>query len=648
MARRQGSFFETADFAFDKGFLHDYAGQVITEPRIAIIELIANSYDAGAALVHLDWPEEVGGRISVTDDGTGLTREEFERRWKTLSYNRIVHQGPLAEFPPGTPKTRRPAFGRSGKGRLAPFCFADEYSVETWKGGQLTKANVKLADVGSVPFRCLVEAGVAKGGHGTRVSTIVTRHLLPTEDVLELIGSKFAVDPSFRILLNERPIELLNLRNIRSSELAVEPHGTLRILEIDTQTSDRTARLRGITWWVNGRMVGEPTWEDLDGDGAYLDGRTNEARRFSFIVEANMLHDQVKHDWTGFYASRQVNDIRQAVHRHVVQRLQQLLAGTRRNQKREALKRSSHLLRDLPTTSRKSVGAFVDAVVETCPTISERDLSRTAEVFAKMEQSRSGYELLAKLAACSPRDIDTWNELMGQWTATSAEIVLNELHRRLRLIERLQQLVGASGVDELHDLQPLFERGLWMFGPEFEAVDFRSNRSLAEVVGRFLGGGNTDNPRRRPDFVVLPDGTLGVYSADAYDEQNEVSGIRRVLIVELKRSGFRLTQKEVDQARDYAKEVRRGGRVRPEARIEGYVLGAVFDEGLEPLSHGDQIKITPMTFDTLLNRAHARTFHLQRRLREAEPQVEPDEDVEAVLAPGEQREMFGESEDSGR
>jgi hypothetical protein len=29
-------------FTFDSGFLHDHAGQIIADPRVAIIELIAN------------------------------------------------------------------------------------------------------------------------------------------------------------------------------------------------------------------------------------------------------------------------------------------------------------------------------------------------------------------------------------------------------------------------------------------------------------------------------------------------------------------------------------------------------------------------------------------------------------------------------
>ena len=124
------------------------------------------------------------------------------------------------------------------------------------------------------------------------------------------------------------------------------------------------------------------------------------------------------------------------------------------------------------------------------------------------------------------------------------------------MLKDLQELIRDKGSDELHELQPLFERGLWMFGPEFEAVEFTSNKSMSTVVRDFFQKRGIDASRTRPDFVVLPDSSIGLYCADEFSE-GEVSGTRKILIVELKRGGFCLTQKEVDQARDYAAELRK-------------------------------------------------------------------------------------------
>ena len=108
-------------FAFAGRFLQDHAGQILTEPRTAILELIANAYDAGATKIDITWPTETGRRFSIVDDGIGMTKDEFERRWRTLCYDREAEQGNDVVFPKGVRGIKRTAFGRSGKGRDAPF-----------------------------------------------------------------------------------------------------------------------------------------------------------------------------------------------------------------------------------------------------------------------------------------------------------------------------------------------------------------------------------------------------------------------------------------------------------------------------------------------------------------------------------------------
>lgn len=627
-------------FAFGASFLQDHAGQIINDPRIALIEMVANGYDAGATQVSICWPGSVGGPWSLEDNGTGMTPAEFSRRWKTLSYNRTQEQGEFVEFPPGTSARKRLAFGRSGKGRHASFCFSDEYEVETWKAGQCITARVRLTSGGQEPFHCEVLSDSPKTGHGTVVRGRADRGLLPDVEIRELIGAKFLVDPAFCVSVNGSRIDLLALEALTTELVDVPNHGNIEIHRLDAPVQDRTARLRGITWWVNDRMVGEPSWEGLDGEGHYLDGRTSEAKKYSFVVKADLLREDVKQDWSGFHANARVNAVRDAVHQHVVKALHGLLADDRKRRKRSALSQHRSLIRELPGASKRILGKFIDEVQEKCPTLSERDLLRTVEIYGKLEHARSSYDLLEQLASCSPEDLDTWNRLMQRWTATSAELVLGELQQRLTLVARLQKLVRLSGSDELHDLQPLFERGLWIFGPEYEAVDFRSNRGMAEVVRNFFGRPEEEASRRRPDFIALPGRSIGFYGADSYEEGGEVRGLRKVLIVELKRTGLELTQQELDQARNYAAELRKRGCAQRETEIVAYVLGTSIEAGLEDVTIGDHTKIQPTTYDTVLSRAQARTFNLQRRLESVSQPVEPDPDVEDVLSEQQTGDLF--------
>jgi len=630
--------------SFGERFLQDYAGQIISNPRIAVVELIANAYDAGAGRVDIRWPSATTEEMSIADDGTGMTRSEFERRWQELSYNRLQEQGEEVQFPPGAKRrAHRIAFGRNGKGRLAAFCFADTYFIRTCKGGTCTIARVELAQGRNSAFHVTVESEEDSEDQGTKIWATAERRGIEADALTQIIGSQFLVDPSFDIKVNGRAVQLLDLENLETSSLDVEPFGQLTVYQIDGVDQTRTGRLRGITWWVNQRMVGDPSWDRLDDEGAYLDGRTEEAKRFSFVVAADFLKVDVKDDWSSFHATPQVNAAKKKLHSHIIRHIDGLLAGSRRKRKNEALQNHRLLLADLPILSKKVISRFVDEIQEKCPTLAPRDLSRAVEVLGNLERTRSGYDLLKQLADCSVEDLETWNRLMHQWSATGADIVLSELEGRLTLIGRMHRLVESSEADELHDLQPLFERGLWIFGPEFEAVDFRSNRSLAEVITRLLGGTEEPLPRRRPDFVALPDNSIGVYGADSYNDDGQISGLRKVLIVELKKGGFRLTQKEIDQARDYAKELRKGARIQPDTEIVGYVLGAVLEDGLEKAKHGERIVIHPMTYQTVLQRAHDRTFNLQRRIKEFQF-GECDEQLDVVLRLDPQRDLFDDLE----
>lgn len=619
---------------FGEGFLEDHAGSIIREPRVAIIELIANAYDAGATEVKIHWPNDAGGEFSIADNGAGMTKTEFDVRWKTLSYNRQEAQGRFAENPNHITGEKRVVFGRSGKGRHGAFCFADSYEIATSKNGHIFTCRVERASgAGSSPFRFTILSEQDKVEHGTTLRATVARNYVSETELREIIGTKFSVIPSFQILLNRQPIQLLEIKHLQTTPLYVEGHGEVTIHQIDSETRDRTTQLRGICWWVKQRAVGNPSWEGLDGEGAYLDGRGSLARRYSFVVEADILERFRKPDWTGFYTSPEVSAVRQAVHKHVIQTLNQLQSANRKERKKLALEQTKSSLREMSTISRQQVAHFIDEIQESCPNISERDLARAAAVFGKMESSKTGYDLLKQLQKCSPEDLDTWNDIMRRWSADSVAMVLHELEGRLRLIERLRLLVNSKMADELHDLQPLFERGLWVFGPEYEGIQFLSNRGLATIIRTFLGGTEQDVPTKRPDFVALPGRSIGVYGAPEYSSENgEVSGLQKLLLVELKRGGFQLTQKEVDQARDYAKQLTKGSEVRPDTKIIGYVLGATLEPGLEKTTHGDRIEIVPFAYNTFLERAHSRTFQLQRRIEQAGFELPKDAIVDEVLA----------------
>lgn len=156
---------------FGEGFLQDHAGKIITDPKIALVELVANCWDAGADKVSITWPEEMGKMLKISDNGTGISYDEFRHRWLQLNYNRVHEQGVDVEFPPDNNSSNRKAFGRNGKGRHAMFCFSNSYSVETKKGGEKSTFEVKKSLDFFAPFHVNPIARINQKGHGTTISS---------------------------------------------------------------------------------------------------------------------------------------------------------------------------------------------------------------------------------------------------------------------------------------------------------------------------------------------------------------------------------------------------------------------------------------------------------------------------------------------
>ena len=573
-----------------------------------------------------------------------MTANEFTRRWLELNYNRVRYQGNEVVFPGGNRVSNRKAFGRSGKGRHSLFCFADSYLVETWRDGKAAVFEVRrTTDDKSRPYQLNAVSEDAKDGHGTRISAEILYRLLPVSEVRDLICTKFSADPSVRILVNNEEVVLTDLEHHLQTETVGLPWGTIDIDLIDSEQTGRTSKQHGVAWWVNRRLVGDLSWKRLSASSPFLDARTVEGKRFTFIVRADALASDVKFDWSGFEASHRARETVQGVEDHITNWLARLTAHSRKDRKVAALQTQRTKLQALPSTSRDYIGGFLEEVQRAIPTIGQDTLNDATAVLCTLEEARSGRQLLQLLASLAPDEMDNLYDLLSQWSIWEAKLVLDELKKRLDIISELERLVENPSADELHQLQPLFEQGLWIFGPEYESVAYTSNKSLTTVIRKFLPpsgeGALPVYARKRPDFVALPERSIGVYSCDGYDpDTGEVNGIEKVLIVELKRGGFEVTKQEVRQAQDYAEAIRESGKVSHTGKIVGYVLGATIGSGVTRNKAGDndEIIICPRPYCAVLQAAHARTFHLLEKIRNARTDLTYDEDVATVLSEPEQ------------
>lgn len=225
--------------------------------------------------------------------------------------------------------------------------------------------------------------------------------------------------------------------------------------------------------------------------------------------------------------------------------------------------------------------------------------------------------------ACNDEHVPNANagalrDILSRWPASMATLVLNEVECRLRLIAELRGKLDVVGIDEVHELQPLVARGLWMLGPEFESAEFTANAGMTRVIRKFLKDPTAVGSRNRPDFVVLPDSSIGLYACPSYDAVHEVNGIKHLALIELKTTGTEIGDTERSQVVKYVKELRNHGCFKAHTKIDCYVLGEGIQRGEEEFwNAGPQTTITLMRYDTLLEKAERRLLNLYQKIKHA-------------------------------
>ena len=607
---------------FAPRFLVRFVGKaILTDPKVAIMELVANAWDAGATRVEIFWPNRTAERyFSIQDNGVGMTDDELTQRWRTLAYDRVAHQGEYAEFPEGISLPPRKAFGTNGVGRFAGFCFGKSYYVDTVKNKQRAIYRVSHGSISS-PFTLEKISEEPNDGHGTTI--LVKEHSnirISAEDAKAEIGMRFLTDPSFSVFVNGEKVDLHHIpeHHILQKSIDIERVGTIELTVIDTLETDKTTKQHGIAWHVKGRLVGDCSWKG-SGFNEFIDGRRIEAKRYIFIVKADCLSEAVKQDWMGFDES---NEAFTKANDRIFSEVKEFVLDATKEKRQETLtevKRAySRELRQMAPLKRKKWETFVSTVQEECPSITEKDLIKLSGVLAKMELAESRYKLINQLHCLDPSQLDALYDILYDWSIDIAKEVLDELKVRIKLLDELKTRVIDENTDEVHELQPLFHRGLWIFGPEYETIEFTSNEGMTNVI-RKLFSKEQIGSRNRPDFAIVPDGSVGTYYYPTYDENAAELGVARLVIVELKKPGIRIGDKEKNQCWKYVTELYCKGLVQDRTQITCFVLGAEVDpfQGRARKEMDGKVIIQPLDYSIVIERAKSRLLKLYDRVKGA-------------------------------
>jgi hypothetical protein len=274
------------------------------------------------------------------------------------------------------------------------------------------------------------------------------------------------------------------------------------------------------------------------------------------------------------------------------------------------------------------------------PTIQQETLSAAVRAVISLEKTRSGDALLEKLSRLSDEDVAGLDRLLSEWSVRDALTVLDEIDRRLTVVEAVSKLAGDNKVDELHALHPLVTESRWLFGHEFDSPEFASNVTLSTALKKVFGkrpvDGTFKNPRKRADLIVLADATFSGVAAEAADDASGLSTLKDVLLIELKRGDSEICRENVNQACDYVEDLLNSGLLDGKPYFKAFVVGHRVHPKVQPVRQiGENPvlgRVQATTYGQLVRSAERRLFRIRERLSTRYEEVTGSELLTKVLA----------------
>jgi hypothetical protein len=608
---------------FEDDYLVRTLGRIAHDPEVALTELVANTWDAGASLVDIIIPPQRTDMLVVEDDGHGMSSAQFRHRWMRLGYDRVRHQGAQVEFPSGRAGWLRKAYGRNGVGRHGLLCFAGCYSVETWRGGKGSTFEIGTQS-SETPFMITRETPFLRQGHGSRLRVAVQRHLPDPDRIRSILSARFLHDPQFVVRVNGESVSLAQQTGlIERAVLDVPGCPKAEAFVVDSTNAARSTLYQGIAFWVNGRLVGLPSW--VVGAEAVIDGRSHFAKRYSIVIKGDdEWTAELEPDWARFKPGTKADALFAATRAYAHQVFKKLSSELAEESSEDALLRNRESFKELTPLRRIEVASFARDLVKANPTVAPDTLSAAVQALINLEKSRGGSSLLEKLVKLDETDIEGLDRLLGEWTVSDALSVLDEIDHRLAVVTAIEKLCGDPATDELHTLHPLVAQSRWLFGPEFDSSEYASNvtlRTATETIfGKRVARAAFANAKQRPDIVVLADATCSVVGIETFDSPDAgLARIQEVLIIELKKGKSAIGREEVNQADGYIQDFLGSGAIDGTPMFRAFVVGheiAAKTARDKDIKEGGVVRgrIVVTTYHQLTRTAHKRLFRLKERI----------------------------------
>jgi hypothetical protein len=552
---------ETRDFHMSiLGRLLEHLGvQMYKRRTVAVAELVANCWDAGADNVWITVPEpdaydRITSVIEVRDDGIGMSPDEVDGFYLVVGRNRRKQGQPAAKG--------RAEMGRKGIGKLAGFGVATRMSVMTWKDGTATEIDMNLGALKREPGvsqDVIIPGTVAPvsqglGPSGTRVRLTDLKHKTPLnlQDLREALGRRFSrrARGQMKIHLNgvfvADPRLDLEIRVPADADYAtsVLPDGNeVRYYYGFTRKPIQSRELRGWTIYVREKTAeAPPFYFNVEGTASgqhstkYLTGEI-----YADFIDAGtddesdlVSTDRQEIDWE----DERVRYLRQwgeAVTRKALRERSETKGSELERTVLEQDKFRARIDR-LDPASQRQVSRFLKLLGESEP--DDERVEVLADSLIKSFEYRHFHDVIHEIESVedNPEELQRLLSHLADWKVLESRTILEIIHGRLGIIEKFHQMIvndapettKTVGQDNMHDLIAEYP---WLINPEWQVL--AEERSISRQLREWNAEYVTDAAAQmRYDFLALTDAS-------------------RLVIIEIKRAGHPVTLEETQRLEVY-------------------------------------------------------------------------------------------------
>ena len=596
-------------FTFEPRLLDHLSIALYARVDRALAELVANAYDSDATCVAVTYKPDL---VQIADDGLGMTPDEFDRAFLHLGRNR---RGTTGEYSIG----RRPLLGAKGLGKLAGLALARRMVIDTARDGSRTRVVLDRDALEAVESleQYVIDAAVTPAtadDHGTTITLttispdieqVSARQLRATfaREFPQLAGWTITVNgveataddfPGVRVEIADHVPGRGNVRGfykvLPRRYPDVTPGFAVRIRgRIVQEAGFFGADEQALGLQALNRIVGE-----LEPD--FIDPVENPTAHESFVIKTdrsglNEDFPEVRAFMT--YVERKLRTIATQLHRDRIVRLR--AAAFDRNPG----------LEDRLASLGNSVGArlrgMMDSIlVRLARHEDEETVDAVLDLVIRYYESDALRTLLESIRDSGDTDLDRLAELLNEFGAARIADIAELVRAQLEVIAVLTEKVQSGALES--EIHTIVARNPWLIR---EGLTYWfANRTFASELGERLVETFGWAKRHRPDLVC-------------YDDRHGGGEPTRLVIVEFKRPGVRVSASELAQVMRYKAVFRRSLQQLRSEDIEIIIVGELFDETFDKEALG--AGYTMISYLEMLERAKARYQHIYDLLSDGQP-----------------------------